>query len=90
MSIVTHVEAQAHVYLEGDPSPVSTSLTVEAVVAKLLDVQDDVRRGELVFIRLPLVDGREGLVNPLAIVSILPPLLEEGTEVEDKNKEETQ
>ena len=48
------------------------------------------RRGELVFIRLPMVDGREGLVNPRSVVSILPPQLEEGTEVEDKDKEKTQ
>jgi hypothetical protein len=82
MATVVHEQTGAYVYMEGDLMPVATPLSPEAVAAKLLDVHDHVLHGELVFIRLPMLDGREGLVNPRSVASIIPPLLDEGSEVE--------
>jgi hypothetical protein len=63
----------AHVYLTGDPGPLETTLAVGEVAARLLDMHDAHKRGELAFIRLPMPDGREALVTPAAVAAIIPP-----------------
>ena len=63
----------AHVYLMGDPGPLETTLAVEEVSARLLDMHDAQKQGDLAFIRLPMPDGREALVAPAAVAAIVPP-----------------
>jgi hypothetical protein len=58
------------VFLQGDPAPLETNLTVEQVAALIGDVGTDPHR--CAFIRIPSTDGREALVRPHAIVAIVP------------------
>ena len=57
-----------YLYLEGDSSPVATTLSVEQVAAAV----DEARRLAGVWVRLPTTDGREALFRERVIVAIVP------------------
>jgi hypothetical protein len=63
----TSTEQATGVYLDGDPCPIETSLSVDHVALALADA---LRMG-LAFVRLP-TDHGDALVRPSAIVAIVP------------------
>jgi hypothetical protein len=65
--------AAAHVYLEGDPSPLGSSLAVEQIAALIFDAEESGVR----WVRVPLVDGREALVRPTVFAALVPAAPEE-------------
>lgn len=63
-------EQTTGVFLDGDPNPIETSLTVEQVSTRILDAMELDRLG-IAFVRVPTVAG-DALIRPRAIVAILP------------------
>jgi uncharacterized protein YaiI (UPF0178 family) len=56
------------VYLDADPCPITTNLTVQQVAAR---VKDAIEHDCLTWVCLPTEDG-DALVRPMTIVAIVP------------------
>ena len=57
---------RANVYLEADPAPIGTTLSVDAVLALVSEM------GQAPWLRLPTPTGESAAVRPASIVAVVP------------------